>query len=150
MKKTRLPWRSILVPVDGSPPARRALLQAAALARRLNASIIALHVITPFDVYAYGENLPPIITRQDFEKHAERASARILDQARNAAAGSPCLRRTAWSVSAADAIVKGARRDRCGLIVMGTHGRRGLRRLLLGSVAQQVLAVSRVPVMLCR
>ena len=150
MRKSRGAWRNILVPVDGSPPARRALIQAAALARRLKARIIALHVITPFDAYAYGEALPPVITRSDFEQHAERASGKILAGARKAAAGASCLCRTAWSVSAADAIVKGARRDRCGLIIMGSHGRRGLRRLLLGSVAQHVLAASRVPVMLCR
>jgi len=46
--------------------------------------------------------------------------------------------------------VKAARINRCGLIVMGSHGRRGLARMLLGSVAQNVLAGSRVPVMICR
>jgi nucleotide-binding universal stress UspA family protein len=150
MKNSKASWRSILVPVDGSPPSRRALAQAAALARRLKAGIIALHVITPFEAYAYGEALPPVITHADFEKHAQRASGKILTGARNAAGGVSCLCRTAWNVSAAGAIVKAARLNHCSLIVMGSHSRRGVARLLLGSVAQKVLAESRVPVMICR
>lgn len=150
MKKSKAAWRSILVPVDGSPPSKRAVAQAATLARRLKAGIIALHVITPFEAYAYGEALPPVITHADFERHAQRASGKILLGARSAAAGVACRCRTAWNVSAAGAIVKEARRNRCGLIVMGSHSRRGLARLLLGSVAQKVLAESRIPVMICR
>ena len=150
MTKSKASWRNILVPVDGSLPSKRAVAQAAALARRLKAGIIALHVITPFEAYAYGEALPPVITHAEFERHARRASAKILSGARNAAAGVSCRFRTAWNVSAAGAIVREARRNRCGLIVMGSHGRRGLERLLLGSVARKVLAESRVPVMICR
>jgi len=150
MKKSTASWRNLLVPVDGSPPSRRAVVQAAALARRLKAGIIALHVITPFEAYAYGPVLPAVITRTDYEKHAKRASAKILSGARKTAAGASCLCRTVWNVSAADAIVKAARLNHCSLIVMGSHGRRGLERLFLGSVAQKVLAESRVPVMICR
>jgi len=150
MKKRTASWRNLLVPVDGSPPSRRAVVQAAALARRLKAGIIALHVITPFEAYAHGYALPPVVTRADFEKHAKRASEKILSGARKTAAGASCLCCTARNESAADAIVKAARLNHCSLIVMGSHGRRGLERLLLGSVAQKVLAKSRVPVLICR
>jgi nucleotide-binding universal stress UspA family protein len=150
MKKAQASWRNILVPVDGSAPSRRAVVQAAALARKLKAGITALHVITPFEAHAFGEVLPAVITFADFEEHAKRASGKILSGARKSAAGAPCLCRTVWDVSAAEAIVKAARRSRCDLIVMGSHGRRGLERLLLGSVAQKVLAESRVPVLICR
>ncbi len=150
MKKAKASWRNILVPVDGSPPSRRAVAQAAALARKLKAGITALHVITPFEAHVYGEVLPPVITYADLEKHAIQTSGKILSQARKAASGTACLCRTAWDVSAADAIVKAARRNHCDLIVMGSHGRRGLERMLLGSVTQKVLAKSRVPVLICR
>ena len=150
MSKPKASGRNILVPVDGSPPSRRAAIQAAALARRLKGRLVALHVITPFEAYAYGEALPAVITRADFQEHAMRASGKILSGALKSAAGTPCIGRTAWNVSAADAIAKAARAEQCSLIVMGSHGRRGLKRLLLGSVAQKVLARSRVPVMICR
>jgi nucleotide-binding universal stress UspA family protein len=150
VKKNRVALRNILVPVDGSLPSRRAVVQAAALARRLGARITLFHAITPFEAYVYGEVLPPVIRYADFEKHATQASGKILSGARKTAAGTDCLCRSAWNVSAADAIVKAARTHRCDLIVMGSHGRRGLERMLLGSVAQKVLAGSRVPVMICR
>lgn len=150
MNRRKAPPRSILVPVDGSPPSRRAMAQAARLARKLKTGIVALHVVTPFEAHVYGEALPPVITHDAFEKHAKRAAARLLAAAGKAAAGVTCRCRTAWDVSAADAIVKAARHERCALIIMGSHGRRGLARLLLGSVAQNVLAESRVPVMICR
>ena len=150
MKKGKASWRNILVPVDGSPPSRRAVVQAAALARKLKTGITALHVITPFEAHIYGEVLPPVVTYADLEKHATQTSEKILSEARKAAAGAACLCRTAWDVSAAEAIVKAARLNRCDLIVMGSHGRRGLERMLLGSVTQKVLAESRVPVMICR
>jgi nucleotide-binding universal stress UspA family protein len=142
--------RRILVPVDGSPPSRRAVALAATLARRLGARIALLHVITPFEAYHYGEALPRVITHDEFERHARQASRRILAAAKKLAAGARTDTFTAWDVSAPDAIARTARRQRCGLVVMGSHGRRGLERLLLGSVAQRVLADSRVPVTICR
>jgi nucleotide-binding universal stress UspA family protein len=149
-KKGKAPWRNILVPVDGSAPSKRAVAQAASLARKLGASLILIHVVTPFEALVYGEELPAVITHADFERHAQRTSGKTLAAARKTAAGVACLRLTAWDVSAADAIAKAARLHRCDLVVMGSHGRRGLERLLLGSVAQKVLAGSRVPVMICR
>jgi len=133
MKKGKAPWRNILVPVDGSAPSKRAAAQAASLARRLGAGLTLLHVITPFEAHVYGEVLPQVVTHADFERHAQRTSARILAGARRTAAGVACLCRTAWNVSASDAIAEAARRHHCDLVVMGSHGRRGLERLLLGA-----------------
>ena len=143
-------YRNLLVPVDGSAPSRRAVREAAALARRLKARITGLHVITPFEAHAYGEVLPAVITLEAFERHARKTAERILAALRKAAAGVPCECRTVWETSAADAIVNAARIHRCDLIVMASHGRRGLERMLAGSVTQAVLAKSRVPVVVCR
>lgn len=144
-------YRNILVPVDGSAPSRRAIRHATTLARKLKARITGLHVITPFEAHAYGEVLPPMITLADFEKHAKQTAERILSQLKKAAAASgvPCQCHTAWETSAADAIVKATGHHRCDLIVMASHGRRGLERLLLGSVTRTVLARSCIPVMIC-
>ena len=93
MSKAKASGRNILVPIDGSPPSRRAAIQAAALARRLKGRLIALHVITPFEAYAYGKALPAVITRPDFQEHAMRASGKILAGALKSAAGTPCMAR---------------------------------------------------------
>ena len=150
MSRRKTAYRNILLPVDGSAPSRRATRQAVLLARRLKATIIAVHVITPFEAYAYGEALPVVITLPDFEKHARKSAERILAAASKAAGRVPCHCHTVWGMSAADAVVQAARQHRCDLIVMATHGRRGLERLLLGSVTQTVLAKSPVPVVVCR
>ena len=153
MKKQRSDGlKVILVPVDGSSASRRAVAQALAFARKLRAEIVALHVITPFELTIYVNPRPAIVTAAEFEKRATAISDRILSTARKAAAAArvPCRCRTAWDTVVADAILAAARNDRCGLIVMASHGRTGLQRMLLGSVTQKVLAKSRVPVLLCR
>jgi nucleotide-binding universal stress UspA family protein len=152
MAKRKAAPLNILVPVDGSAPSRRALREAVAIARPARARITALHVVTPFEALTYREALPAVITLPDFERHAMRAADRILSAVQRAAraAGVACACHTAWQASAADAIVTFARRHGCNLIVMGSHGRRGLQRMLLGSVTHTVLANSRVPVMVCR
>lgn len=145
-------WRNILVPTDGSPVSRRALREATALARGLKAGIIGLHVVTPFEAHAYRTGLPRAITLRQFREHADRTAARILSAvSRQAKArGVPCRCYTVWRASAADAIVEAARRYRCDAIVMGSHGRHGIPRLLLGSVTSRVLAHSPAPVLVCQ
>ena len=152
MRKRAAMHRDILVPTDGSPASRRAIREATALARKLGARVVGLHVITPFEGYAYRTALPAVITVPDFEKHARSAAGKILAAVRKAAAerGVGCLCHTIWDTSAAGAILTAARVHRCGYIVMATHGRRGLQRVLLGSVTQKVLAGSRIPVLVCR
>jgi nucleotide-binding universal stress UspA family protein len=145
-------YKTILVPTDGSPAARRALPEAIALARRLRARVVGLHVVTPFEAHAYRKRLPRTITLQEFRRHAEQTAAGILEAVRRRAAAQrvPCRCYTAWGTSAADTIADAARRYRCDLIAMASHGRRGLPRLLMGSVTSRVLAHSTVPVLVCR
>jgi len=140
---------AILVPVDGSTVSRRAIDRAAAYARRLRAEIIGLHVVTPYELAIYSRARPAIVTPAAFEKRATRISERILSAVRKAAAAArvPCRCLTAWNAAVADAILGTARTEGCELIVMATHGRTGLQRILLGSITQRVLAGSRVPVM---
>lgn len=152
MRSSRAPHRHILVPLDGSAASQRGLREALRLARPLRARVTALHVITPFEAYTYSESLPAVMTRADFEKRTDKASARILERARRAcnAARVRCRCLLTWDTRAAEAIVRAARKHRCDLVVMSSHGRRGLQRVLMGSVSRGVLAQSPVPVVICR
>ena len=140
---------SILVPVDGSRASRRAIDQATAYARRLKAGIVGLHVVTPYELAIYSRARPAIVTPAQFEKRANRLSKRILSHVKEAAAAAkvPCKCLTVWDAAVADAILRTARTGECELIVMASHGRTGLQRILLGSITQKVLAASRIPVM---
>lgn len=143
---------NILVPVDGSAASRHAMREATLFARRLRTRIVLLHVITPYELTIHVNPRPAIMTTGEFEKRATAISDRILGAARKAATAAKvaCRSRTLWDTAVADAILRAAREDRCGLIVMASHGRTGLQRMLLGSVTQKVLAKSRIPVLVCR
>jgi nucleotide-binding universal stress UspA family protein len=140
---------AILLPVDGSPASRRAIACAATYARKLRAEIVGVHVVTPYELAIYSRARPAIVTPDQFKKLATRISERILSAVSNAAAAAkvPCRCLTMWNAAVADAILLTARVQRCELIVMASHGRTGLQRILLGSITQKVLAGSRVPVM---
>ncbi len=148
-------FRNILVPTDGSPMSRRAIGCAVRFAKEQKARVTGFYVGPAWEpnLYAYAGAVPagfisPGQHAQHVRKTAERHLAVVKKLA--AAAGVPC--RCVWieGVFPYLEIVKAARRNRCDLIVMASHGRRGISRLLLGSVAQKVLASSRVPVMICR
>ena len=145
------PVLNILVPTDGSPPSRRAAREGALLGRRMGARLVGVHVITPFETLP-RKGLAEPVTAPDFDKHANRMAQRFLSVVRKAASthGVSCRCHVVRDVSAAKGILLAAKVNRCGYIVMGTHGRRGLRRLLLGSVTQHVLSRASVPVLACR
>jgi len=141
----------LLVPADGSAASRAATRQAVALARRLGAGIVAVHVITPFELTLHGRSRAAIVTVDEFRRRAERTARRILDEVARAAAGGGvrCRCEPLWDTAVAEAIVRAARRHRCALIVMSSRGRGALQRILLGSVSRRVLALARVPVVMC-
>jgi len=140
---------AILVPTDGSRASRRAIRQGIPYARRLRAGIVGLHVVSPYELAIYSRARPAIVTPDQFEKRATRISERILSVVSKtaAAAGVPCRCLTVWNAAIADAILRTARTEGCEFIVMASHGRTGLQRILLGSITQKVLAGSRVPVL---
>ncbi|HSC65758.1 MAG TPA: universal stress protein [Caldimonas sp.] len=142
----------ILVPIDGSATSERGLTEAIAIARMSGGSIRLLHVLdelvflTGFETGAtYLKTVLPQLREQ---------SERILVAARErvAAAGIPvdtvCAECFARRTS--DIIVEQATAWPADLIVLGTHGRRGVGRLMLGSDAEQVLRMAPVPVLLVR
>ncbi|UGB37610.1 universal stress protein [Frateuria soli] len=144
-------YKHILLPVDGSDLSLRAADTGIALARQIGARVHALHVVVPLPAVPF---LNEIIATSDSEyaNSAEEAGARYLAAVRERAdaAGVPCQCSLETDPRPHHAILQVAQREGCDLIAMGSHGWRGLDRLLLGSEAQRVILESTVPVLVCR
>jgi nucleotide-binding universal stress UspA family protein len=144
-------YRRILAAVDGSKAGSRGLREAVRIAKAGRAQLYILHVVNEFyafaslDGAAAGAGLVPML-RDDGRRILARAKALAEKQG---VRPKTVLRETIGG-PAADAIVREAKKQRADLIVLGTHGRRGLRRLVLGSDAEQVLRSAAVPVLLVR
>jgi nucleotide-binding universal stress UspA family protein len=144
-------FRRILVPVDGSPASALGLKTAVRLAKDQRARLRLVHVVD--EATAVGSTEAGIDVEAIIEALAKTGRA-VLERARRAAAKAGVAPQTTIYESvagtAADTILADARKWRADLIVMGTHGRRGIRRLVLGSDAEQVVRASTVPVLLVR
>jgi nucleotide-binding universal stress UspA family protein len=146
-------FRNILVPTDGSALSRKAIKRAVQLAKGQKARVTGLYVAPPWQPIADGEGwtgatLSPRQHADSIKKAADRYLA-VLKRAA-AAAGVPCSYAYVTGDYPYLEIVKAAHRNRCDLILMASHGRRGISRLLLGSETSKVLAHSNVPVLVCR
>lgn len=121
------------------------------LAKALNAKVTAVMVTEPWTAYITGE-VAIAFHLDEYEKSAAENAARVLaavdDLAKKIAVD--CMRIHVNNHYPPDAILSAAKSQRCDLIVMASHGRRGLGRLLLGSAAVSVLTHSTVPVLICR
>ncbi|HZV97022.1 MAG TPA: universal stress protein [Candidatus Nitrosocosmicus sp.] len=142
--------RRILLPTDFSSASRAAFKRALELARASRAQLIVVHVIEP-TLPMVGEGYIPPQTYESIEASAHAYAKRNLDKV-VAVARKAGVRATARVLegSAHERIVRAARSLRADLIVMGTHGRAGLARLILGSVAGRVIALAHCPVMTVR
>ncbi|ANN67190.1 universal stress protein [Bordetella bronchialis] len=145
-------YEKILVPIDGSETGERALEQAASLATLCHARVRLLHVLDTL-WYANGFERPEIYEHQ-LRPSMVRAGHRILTAARHVMeqAGVPCDCHLQESDDRRvfEIILDHARRWGADVIVMGTHGRRGVNRLLMGSDAELVARSAPVPVLLVR
>jgi nucleotide-binding universal stress UspA family protein len=143
-------FKRILVPTDGSEITQRAVAAAVGLAQALGAEIFTLCVKEPFPYGAVAEMQPT--PPQEFFDAQERMAARHVRAVMDAcdAAGIVCHARTVEGLQPWEAIVEHAAKERCDLIVMGSHGRSGLASLFLGSETRDVLSHSKVPVLLVR
>ena len=149
-------YKHILVPTDGSPLSAKALRAAADLARGIKAKVTALHVIPEY-MPPMASEAAVVYTAADYSPEAYRkateAEARkLLSKASSAIEARKVRCETAFVTSAApwSAIVKTAKSKKCDLIVMASHGRRGLAGVLLGSETTKVLTHSKTPVLVCR
>jgi nucleotide-binding universal stress UspA family protein len=142
-------YASILVPIDGSEPSEYGLVHAINLARDHKATLHIVHAVDAYPLMveiSSTENFEKM--QRDLRQHGEamldRARRKAVDLGVNAEAH---LKEIVVG-RASDVIVDEARRAGCDLIVMGTHGRRGLSRWVLGSDAELVTRSSSIPVLL--
>jgi nucleotide-binding universal stress UspA family protein len=143
-------YGKILVAVDGSAAANKGLREALRLAKREGARLLILNVVNDFPAVASLEGPVPVDVTPMLRVGGERVLARAGAAAAKARVKPTLLVREISGGPVADAIVREAKKQRADLIVLGTHGRRGVRRLVLGSDAEQVVRESPVPVLLVR
>lgn len=145
-------YKKILVPVDGSATANLGLREGMRLAKDQGAVLELLHVVDQHFVLTPGMDAG--LFAEDILQSLREAGRDILGKAEAAVRkqGLRCksVMLETMASPAADMIVRQAKRSRADLIVIGTHGRRGVRRLLMGSDAEQVVRTSPIPVLLVR
>lgn len=143
-------YKRILVPVDGSATAHKGLVEAVKLARMSGAALKLVHVVSEFVDSSFGPALYHEAVILDLRAAGERTLAAATTYARGegVAAESEMIETTASRPAAI--IIEAAKRWEADLIVMGTHGSRGLSRLALGSDAEMVLRSASVPALMVR
>lgn len=145
-------YRKILVPVDGSPTSNRGLQEAIKLAKLTGARLRLMHVVDELAL-ASGLEAATMLTGEMVQMLRD-SGARLLAkaQARVDKAGVPVDTVLADSLAGriCDQVADQARSWHADLIVLGTHGRRGFGRLLLGSDAEMIVRLATVPVLLVR
>jgi len=142
--------RRIVHPTDFSPASRAALAKARSLARASGAQLTLLHV-RPFVAPMTGDGYLSAKTYEQLERCAQAEAKKQLDRVvAQARKGGVRVKGLLAQGMAHDEIVRAGRRQRADMIVMGTHGRTGLPRLFLGSVAARVVSLAGCPVLTVR
>ena len=143
-------FKRILVPTDGSEITTKAITTAIELAQAGSGQMFAISVKEPFPYSAISEMQP--VPPQEFYDAQERIAAgrvkAVVDAA--AAASVACSGHTVEALHPWEAILDHAKAQQCDLIVMASHGRRGVAALLLGSETQRVLIHSTLPVLIVK
>lgn len=143
-------FKRILVPTDGSEISTKALESAIGMARIHGSTLYALSVKEPFPYSAVSE-MQPTPPQEFFDAQERIASARIKAVLAAAeAAGVSCEGHTIEALHAWEAIIEHASDKQCDLVIMASHGRRGVQALLLGSETQKVLTHCTIPVLVVR
>ena len=144
-------FEHILIAVDGSDISARAEEQGFALAKTLGSQVTVVHVTESWPTAVSGEWALAIPLKEYQEIAAANAKNVLAGSAERARHyGVPCKTAHIPDRYAAEGIIEHAKATLCDLIVMGSHGRRGVAKLLLGSEATRVLAGAPVPVLICR
>lgn len=146
-------YKHILIPTDGSKISSRAIRHTMTIARSMDSRVTGVFV-APAPTPLVFKGLVPVRHLQP-DQHAAliaKAAKRYLGEIEAAAqaAGVRCECLTIEDEYPADTILRVAAKRRCDLIVMASHGRRGLAGILLGSETQKVLVQAKVPVLVCR
>ncbi|HKQ14334.1 MAG TPA: universal stress protein [Steroidobacteraceae bacterium] len=144
-------YERILVAVDGSATALRGLDEAIKVAKSTGGQLMLVHIVN--DIVVTADYVPSVYYERLVQSLRE-SGAKLLEEAaaiaRRAGVSSEQRLLDTAGTRVADEIVKQAKAWPADLIVMGTHGRRGVERLVMGSDAELVLRASTVPVLLVR
>lgn len=147
-------YKHILLPYDGSELSDKALTEAIGLARSEKAKITLFYVVGPHHLMVGGGRAVPGLKRLETEyvEKIRTEAAAMLDAARQraATAGVDCVTVLEDGTNAYQNIVDAAKRERCDLILMASHGRRGLEGMVIGSQTIKVLTHASVPVLVVR
>ena len=147
-------YKRILVAVDGSKLSEKALASAIPLAKLVRAPLVVVHVVERIEPVLFADGYTPAeaVWMAKYEKNARRRGSRHLRKAAAAAksAGVRCTTRLVRSSQPHRAIIATARSRNCDVIVMASHGRRGLSALILGSETTKVLTHCKRPVLVVR
>lgn len=146
-------YKHILVPTDGSKLSVKAAKQAVKLAKLLGARLTAFYAAPDFSSTYYGDGYilrAPSAEAQTEALHKQARQFLSLIEVEAAVEKVPCTAMHTVSDSPYEAIIDAAKKSKCDLIMMASHGRRGLAALVLGSETQKVLLHSKIPVLVCR
>ena len=147
-------FRKIMVPIDGSPTSNLGLEEAMKLAKENRATLYLFHVVDEVSliqnsaVLGGGGYVDTLF--EDFVNAGKKILAEAEAKVRKHRIRSKSLLVETFTAATSDLIVNQAKRWGVNLIVLGTHGRRGIRRLVLGSDAEGVVRATPVPVLLVR
>lgn len=148
-------YKHIMLPVDGSEPSRKAVTECIRFAKSIGAKVTALHVVSPFRLRVQPWATPKeVITK--IEKEHEEESTKIAERelaalrARAQAEGVECDTVVLVGDNPFEEIIANAQKRQCDVIMMASHGRRGVEAVLLGSETVKVLTHSKLPVLVVR
>jgi len=141
-------YKKILVPLDGSELAKTALDQAEKLAKTFDAEIILFQVVPFMPIYGSPELVTPLIVDEKQKEAAEKYLANLAEELRKKGLKVAAMVRTGQQVAVE--IIDFAKETRVDLIIMCTHGRSGISRWVLGSIAHKVLTRAETPILLVR
>ena len=144
-------FKHLLLPTDGSRLSEAAIQKGTQFARSINAAVTGFHVIPKYHLFTYRTEMLED-TKEQFEEDSKAHARQYLAVVEKAAmsAGVPCDTAFATSDQPYEAIIRAAEEKGCDLIVMASHGRKGVQGLVIGSETHKVLTHSRIPVLVYR
>ena len=141
-------YRKILVPLDGSELAERALDEAVQLAKAFGSDIILFEVVPFMPIYGSPELVTPLIVDEKQRESVENYLAKLAEDLKTKGLNVTTMVKTGQQVAVE--IIDSAKEKGADLIVMSTHGRSGITRCVLGSVALKVVTRAETPILLIR
>jgi nucleotide-binding universal stress UspA family protein len=144
-------FRHILLPTDGSPSSEAAMKKGIEFAKTINARVTVFCAVLELPyVGCEAEIGPEFLKQAKAAVQAEVNKNLLAAEAAANEAGVPCEIAKSKTLQPYEAIIEAARQKECDLIIMASHGRRGVQGLLLGSETQKVLTHSKIPVLVYR